>query len=457
MLLVEAFFIPPGKKSSLALIGVIFLTIIFFLENFVVSDTSSLAVGHWMERFYAQSPRALLFKNIAIVSSIFVLIMGWQFRGTLNKFTSTDNSDVHTGEFYCLPLFACVGMMWMASAVDFVSIFVSLELVTICFYVMVSYLRRNVGSLEAGVKYLILGALSTGILVYGIAWIYGAFGTTQIDQISAIVATQSELSIPALFGLSLCIIAISFKVGAVPMQLWIPDVYQGAPTPVTAFLSVASKASGFAIAITIFEPFLRFEKIQTVFLIIAGATLIYGNFAALAQHNFKRLLAYSSIAHAGFILIAMGYGNFGLVAFYLVTYLLMTFAAFFILNAIDGDEIESLNGLSSKSPFLALMLTITMCSMAGLPLTVGFYGKFLVFKEILNHSISIPLLIICFISVACGFYYYLKVIKAIYWKKPAEDSEVKANIFTRAIICLLVVSLIIFGFVPRALQYLTQF
>jgi len=212
--------------------------------------------------------------------------MAYDFRGILNKFTSNDNSDVHTGEFYTLPIFACAGLMWMASATDLVSIFVSLELVTITFYVMVAYMRRNVGSLEAGVKYLILGALSTGFLVYGIAWVYGAVGTTDLSQIAGILSDPEANVNPyiLLFGLSMVILSIGFKVGAVPMQLWIPDVYQGAPNPITAYLSIASKAAGFGVAIVILRPFIGSDlagsNVTAILTIMAVATLIYGNLSA---------------------------------------------------------------------------------------------------------------------------------------------------------------------------------
>jgi len=273
LLLAEAFVIPKGGKSILALASITILITVCLLMNFAVTSVDS-DTHNWMTRFYEHSDRAIVFKNIALLSTMMVMLLAWDFRSVLKKYTSVDHSDENTGEFYSLPLFACAGMMWMASATDFVSIFVSLELVTICFYIMVAYMKRNVGSLEAGIKYLILGALSTGILVYGIAWIYGSFGTTHLPTIHALIANTSEpTSIPTLFGLSMIVLALAFKVGAVPMQLWIPDVYQGAPTPVTAFLSVASKASGFAIAITILSPFAEVEQVKNILLILVTRIL----------------------------------------------------------------------------------------------------------------------------------------------------------------------------------------
>jgi len=246
-----------------------------------------------MSRFYRYDSTAFFFKLIALVSTILMLLMAVDFRKVLSRYTSGDDSGSGLGEFYCLPVFACAGLMWMASANDLVSIFVALELVTIAFYVMVAYMRRNVGSLEAGVKYLILGALSTGFLVYGIAWIYGATGSTNLDAIADLV--NQEASPYLLLGIALILIALGFKIGAAPMQLWIPDVYQGAPTPITAYLSVASKAAGFLVLMLIISPFIAWSgtsnQVVTILAIMAGATLLYGNLAALSQTNFKRLLA----------------------------------------------------------------------------------------------------------------------------------------------------------------------
>ena len=208
------------------------------------------------------------------------------------------NPHAGLGEFFILPLFTCVGLMWMASAIDFIMIFVSLELVTMSFYVLVSFTRRNPATLEAGVKYLILSALSTGFLVYGITWIFGVTGETNLARISSVLTTHAVDQIPLLFGIALVLVALGFKIAAVPFQIWVPDVYQGAPTPVTAFLSVGSKAAGFVVLLRVLTPFLMLPQVERLLVVIAALTLIYGNFAALPQSNLKRLLAYSSIGHA---------------------------------------------------------------------------------------------------------------------------------------------------------------
>ena len=453
LLMFEAF--TKGNKSQIGLLAAAGLAVI--LAMLFCPAPSCCPVPEWMERFYSDDQTARFYKIIAVTSTILVLLMSVDFSKVLSKFTSGGEDDSATGEFYCLPIFACAGLMWMASATDLVSIFVSLELVTISFYVMVAFMRRNVGSLEAGVKYLILGALSTGFLVYGIAWIYGAMGTTDITLYSSILESEAYHLNYLLFGIALILLALGFKVGAVPMQLWIADVYQGAPTPITAFLSVASKAAGFLVLMTIVSPFLAADAtgstVSAILLIMAGATLLYGNLAAISQNNFKRLLAYSSIAHAGFLLIGVATQDYDAVSFYLGTYLLMTFAAFFVLALIrseeDSDELEAFDGLGKRNPLLAFALTIAMAALAGIPLTAGFWGKFLIFKSAIANDISWWLLSIAFVSVAAGFYYYLKVVKAMYWNTAKDSASITVPVITKVVLILLTAAILILGIYPQ--------
>ncbi len=451
LLMLEAF--TDGNKTRIGLIAAAGLAGILILELTACGNCTTPA---WMERFYDYDSYARYFKVIALAATILVLLMSVDMKRVLSRYTSGDDSGTALGEFFCLPVFTCAGLMWMASARGLGSIFVALELVTIAFYVMVAYMRRNVGSLEAGVKYLILGALSTGFLVYGIAWVYGATGTMDL---SAIDLTKPEINqTRLLFGLALLLIAFGFKVGAAPMQLWIPDVYQGAPTPVTAYLSVASKAAGFVVMMMVLEPFLMADspvktQLQTALYIIAGATLLYGNLAAISQQNFKRLLAYSSIAHAGFLLMGIGSIDFTSVAFYLGIYLIMTFTAFFILALVrdqeNSDTIDAFDGLGKRNPLLASCLTISMAALAGIPLTAGFWGKFFIFKSAIETNVSWWLIAIAFVSVATGFYYYLKVVKAMYWNNPHNDAPLEVPTITKYVIAVLTSSIIIFGIWPQ--------
>ena len=355
----------------------------------------------------------------------------------------------------------------MVSAKDLVSLFVALELTTITSYILVGFMRRNVGSLEAGVKFLILGALSTGFLVYGISWIYGATGTTDLALIGDLVTEGNSTYL--LFGLALVIISLAFKVGAVPMHLWIPDVYQGAPTPTTAFLSIASKASGFVIAIRVLEPFLVADglirtPILLILAVLAGATILLGNLAAIPQTNFKRLLAYSSIANAGFILLPFAAWNAGsdltskeVIAFYLAIYLIMTFAAFFILAVVHrntgSDEISAFEGLGERHPALAFMTAVIIGALAGLPLTAGFWGKFLAFKMAVTGGLWVPV-VLGFIGVAAGFYYYFQIIRAMYWRNSLDDTPFKIRPLSFYVIAVLTGLVVILGFWPQPVYWL---
>ena len=451
LLMFEAF--TYGNRSSLGLIAAAGLTVI--LAMVLCPTPEGYTVPAWMSQFYENSATSHFYKIIALVSGILVLLMSFDFRKVLNQYTSANHSDSGTGEFYCLPIFATAGLMWMASATNLLSIFVSLELVTITFYIMVAFMRRNVGSLEAGVKYLILGALSTGFLVYGIAWLYGSLGTMDIASWNL---EAENLKLPSLlFGIALILIALGFKVGAAPMQLWIPDVYQGAPTPITAYMSVASKAAGFLVLMTLMAPFLASPltsgSVILILLIMAGATLIYGNLSAISQSNFKRLLAYSSIAHAGFLLIGVASKDFAAVSFYLATYLLMTFAAFFVLALVrtseGSDELDAFDGLSKRNPILAFSLTIAMAALAGVPLTAGFWGKFFIFRSALGSDVSMWLIVIAFISVAAGFYYYLKVVKAMYWNAPRTEKAIPVPLITKSVLIILTIAIFIFGIYPQ--------
>ena len=410
--------------------------------------------------------------------------MAVDYRTILARFTDQPGSQAGTGEYYALPVFACAGMMWMASARDLAGAFVALELVTITFYVLVAYMRRNVGSLEAGVKYLILGALSTGFLVYGIAWIYGTTGTMNLtdiglrlresDMFTSVPIVGRLFSIPQtplLFGVALVMVGLGFKIGAVPMQVWIPDVYQGAPTPTTAFLSVGSKAAGFILTIRFLEPFLASPVIRgpvlALLLILACATLLFGNLAAIPQTNFKRLLAYSSIAHAGFLLLALAAWQSAaaelspakVVSFYLATYLLMTLGVFFILAQVrirrDGENISDFNGLGKTNPRLAVALTVLLAALAGVPLTAGFIGKFFVFYLAVEAHLWWALGIAT-IAAGAGFYYYFKVIRAIWWSPPADDSPVIVPPLSAVCIAVLTIAVLFFGIWPQPIWMLLQ-
>ncbi len=475
ILLMAETFCSCKNKAWVGISAVVGLGLILFVATPFAIGPDAKPDAVWAKwplwNFYNFDGLAKFYKIFALVTTIFVLLLAVDYRKILARFTEGPESESGTGEFYCLPIFACAGMMWLASAKDLAGAFVALELVTVTFYILVAYMRRNVGSLEAGVKYLILGALSTGFLVYGIAWVYGTTGTMSLVEIPERL-THITNTTPLLFGVALVMVGLGFKMGAVPMQVWIPDVYQGAPTPTTAFLSVGSKAAGFILTIRFLEPFLSSEltrgPVITLLLVIACATLLFGNLAAIPQTNFKRLLAYSSIAHAGFLILALAawmpetaisQGSIKTVSFYLATYLLMTLGVFFILAQVriqrDGEMIQDFNGLGKTNPQLALALTVLLAALAGVPLTAGFLGKFLVFKLAVEAKLWWGVGI-AFIAAAAGFYYYFNVVRAMWWAAPADAKSIVLPPISKVCVAALTIAVLVLGFWPQPIWALLK-
>ncbi len=437
-------------RRGVAYAGIGGLIVALVASFFLAQSPAAAPTGFWS--FYTADPLAIFFKRFALVTTILVLVMAIDYAPAIRMGVPGANPHAGLGEFFTLPIFTCAGLMWMASAIDFVMIFVSLELVTMSFYVLVSFTRRNPATLEAGVKYLILSALSTGFLVFGITWIFGVTGETSLLRLSSTLATQPIDRIPLLFGVALVLVALGFKIAAVPFHIWVPDVYQGSPTPVTAFLSVGSKAAGFVVLLRVLVPFLALPQVGHLLVGMAALTLIYGNFAALPQSNLKRLLAYSSIAHAGYLLIGVVAVAGAAVAYYLVAYLLMTllcFAVLIVVGNTGGDQIEDYAGLAKRSPFLAFAMLIGMISLAGVPFTAGFLGKFFIFDAAIRQH-QMLLVVIGIVTVGCGFYYYLKVVRAMYWLEPASDAApITVSPLSRVTMTLLVAAIFVLGVYPQ--------
>ncbi len=467
LLLADAFRPGPDKRwiGWIALIGL--------LGVFVLNFSAKGGEGQFWE-FYTYAPGSFagFYKGLALLGTMFFMLLGLEYVGVVKSYTAPKYG---AGEFFVLPLFTCAGVMWAASAIDLTTIFVSIELVTISLYVMVAFLRRNVGSLEAGVKYLVLGALSTGFMVYGITWIFGATGSTSLEVITQRLASGEVNGTAALFGLVLLLVAIGFKVGAFPFSVWIPDVYQGAPTPVTAYLATGSKAAGFIVLLRVLAPFLQpgeqmadlSRQVTQIVMILAGATVLFGSLAAISQTNFKRLLAYSGVSQAGFLLLAiacaplmpMAAGSVGaahVVAFGLGSYLLMATLSFAAVTLVrvqtGGEELASFQGLHQRSPFLAFVVLVSMASLAGVPLTAGFISKAFVFWFAVKAHAWF-LLGVAVISGAAGFYYYFKVLRSAYMQAPVEASASKIEVspVMRVVLTGLVIAVFYFGVAPQPL------
>lgn len=422
--------------------------------------TRSADIPAWITPFYAMDSLAVFYKVFALVTTLIVLIIALEGDFITAYFSSSEGVKTRIGEFYALPLIVCAGMMWMASAKDLVALFVPLELVTVSFYVLVAFTRRSAMSLEAGVKYLILGALSTGVLVFGIAWVYGATGSLSFAGIAAAAVNPATNAVALMLGAALLLAGLGFKVGAAPFQIWIPDVYQGAPTPVTAFLSVGSKAAGFVVLTRAVQAFTVNgshigTQVANALLAAAALTILLGSLPAIFQTNVKRLMAYSSISHAGFMVLALACGATGTVAFYMGTYLPATLLGFLLLVVLRtqgvGDELKDLAGLSKRSPLLAFALAVAFASMAGLPLTAGFMGKLLVFMAAISKA-HYGVVALAVIGAAAGFYYYFRPILTAYSPVEGESTKLQVSPVARVTIALLIVGVVAVGVYPKLLQ-----
>ncbi len=338
---------------------------------------------------------------------------------------------VHYGEYYVLILFAVVGMMAMAAGLDLIVTFIGLELLSVCLYVLAGFLRSNHESNEASLTYFLLGAFSTGFLLYGIALIYGVAGTTNITKI---INSPSAFTGNTLFlvGCGLLLIGFAFKVAAVPFHTWVPDVYEGAPTSVTAFMSTGAKSAAFAAIVLIFTATFKFlgTELNTVVAIISAASMIIGNVVAIAQTNIKRMLAYSSIAHAGYMLIGIAAGSatsIDGIIFYLISYTLTNLGAFGIVSVIESDTqsnllIEDYNGLGYRKPFLAAMMSIFMFSLAGIPPFAGFFGKYYVFYAAIQQGYT-WLVILGVLTSVISVYFYLRIVVVMYFREAVSTQE----------------------------------
>jgi NADH-quinone oxidoreductase subunit N len=354
-----------------------------------------------------------------------------------------DRLEAGIGEYYALILFALTGMLFASSANDFTLLFVSLELITVTFYVLTSFQRSRVASLEAGVKYLIIGALSTGFTVFGIALVSGISGTLNFGELKTLAWGFGGNQL-FLFGLVLIMAGLGFKIAAFPFQIWAPDVYQGSPAPTTAFLAVGSKAAGFVLLLRVL--FLAVPDItahwSNLLIIVSGITILYGNLCAIPQRNLKRLLGYSSIAHAGYLLLGVAAmaadvplnlqsANDGgsAMLYYLAGYLFTVLGAFTVIclitRQVGGDDISALSGLHQRSPLLAATMTLAMASLAGIPPLAGFFGKFLLLKAVLAqapaHTGFYCLAFTALAGVVISLYYYFGVVRAIYWGRETTD------------------------------------
>src|SRR6476469_9104701 len=425
---------------TLAVIGATLASLAPFTSTHVEVAHGLLAV----DRF------AIFFKIVFLVAAAITVLMSIRYLAV---------AGASPGEYYFLILCATLGMMVMAAGIDLISIFIGLETMAVSFYILAGFIKPSQRSNEAAVKYFLLGAFSLGILLYGMSLMYGLSGTTNLRLMAAAFAGQ-EQDPRLVLAVILVVAGVGFKIAAVPFHMWAPDVYEGAPTPVTAFLSVGSKAASFAMLIRIFVEGLpaMAPDWRLLFWVLSIATMTVGNVAAVTQTNVKRMLAYSSIAHAGYVLIGIVAGTArGITAtlVYLMIYAFMQLGAFAVIvllrrRDVQGDELKDFSGLAFRNPFAAFAMLLFMLSLGGIPPTAGFMGKFWLFSAAIDAHYY-WLAVIGVLNSAVSLYYYIRIVVFMYVKRETMGSEPTASPSLSLVLAVAVAATLVLGLYPKVL------
>jgi NADH-quinone oxidoreductase subunit N len=430
-----------GKLSVLALL----LVLVYAIAHFTARQS-------FFSGIYLIDSYGSFFKILFLTAALLVMFNAGKY---IERFRE------RSSEFYALMIFGTLGMMIMACAGDLITIYLGLELMTVSFYILTAYLLNDERSAEAGLKYLILGSVSSAVMLFGVSLIYALSGTTVIGDIAAKIHTQPAL----IAGVVMLAAGFAFKISAVPFHMWAPDIYQGAPIPVTTYLAVGSKAAGFAAMVRIFMIALPLSQFNWTLMlaVLAALTIIIGNLIAITQKDVKRLLAYSSIAQAGYILAGLVAANtYGLkgVLFYAMLYVFSNTGAFAVATAVEVDtgstDISAFSGLSKRSPMLAAVMTVCMLSLAGIPPLAGFAGKFYLFSGAVQAG-YLWLAFIGLIMSMISVYYYLKVAKVMYIGEEANpDGKMEVSGSARFAMWICLLGTIFLGVYPAPLSNLAQ-
>ncbi len=416
ILLIAGQFVPKGRDAVLVWSSVA-VVLLAALGTFTLSGGTQPAYAG----MFVADPFSVFFKSLFYLAIVLTFLLSRNY---------ADIEGIDGSEYYVLLLLALSGMMIMASATDLLSIYVGLELMVLCTYVLTGFLRREQRSNEAALKYVILGAVSTGIFLYGVSLVYGLTGTTQLDRMAAAV-TGDPLDPGLLLAVVFIVAGLVFKIGAVPFHMWVPDVYEGAPTTITAFMSVGPKAAGFAVILRVFlNPLVAGSNVWIILAVIAVVTMALGSFVALVQENFKRLLAYSSIAHAGFAIFGIVAGGADGVASVMLYLLIYTFMNLGIFGAVimmrngnfSGEVIEDYAGFAKLHPGLALLMLLYLFSLAGIPPTAGFFAKFYVLVALVERGFVLLAMIAVLLS-AVAAYFYIRIVMVMFMREPERVFE----------------------------------
>lgn len=467
LLLVDLFVPRKGIVAAIGILGLgipLALTIALWTGGGGVPDHSILAGAFTVDKF------SLFFKFLFVSVAAAVALISNDYGTRFRKFQA---------EYLALMLFSVSGMMLLASASELVTVYISLELTALPVAALAAFLRNSRSS-EAGMKFLILSGISSALLLYGMVLVYGFTGTTQLEEIAARLGEmtlgddQPFGSYALLVATALIVAGFGFKITAVPFQMWAPDVYEGSPTPITAFLSIASKAAGFAVVLRVFYVAFPTESLSlewsAIFAVIAAASMTVGNFVAIAQKNIKRMLAYSTVAHAGYILVGLasishraaeGHEFVGAsgVLFYLAGYAAANLAAFSaviaISSRIESDHIDDFSGMGRRAPYLAAALGFAMLSLTGIPPTVGFMVKIYIFGAALGSGLA-WLAVVGVLNSVVSAYYYLRVIRVMYLGTSSGDEAVRPDLSLRVVLAATTAAIIVFGLYPGPLLKLAR-
>ena len=443
ILIVDLFVVNQKKTLTyllvqLTLVGLAVITVV----------THQAGVTHLFTNLFVDDMMSDVLKMLSYIAVAMILVYSRTYLLARGLFT---------GEFMVLTLFALLGMMVMISASHFLSMYIGLELMSLSLYAMVALQRDSAIATEAAMKYFILGALASGLLLYGMSMLYGATGTLDVAAVSA--AINHGVVNPALltFGLVFVVAGLAFKLGAVPFHMWVPDVYQGAPTAVVMLIGSAPKLAAFAFVMRMLVDGLQplMSHWSMMLIILAVMSMAVGNISAIAQTNFKRMLAYSSIAHIGFFLLGVlsgGIDGYGAAMFYIVIYVLMSLGAFGMIMMLsrqgyEADTLDAFKGLNQRSPWLAFMMLLLMFSMAGVPPTVGFYAKFSVLQSIVSTG-HIELAIIAVLFSLIGAYYYLRIVKLMYFDAPESHEPIRLQPDSGLLISINGLAVLALGIMP---------
>lgn len=443
LLLIVDLFLRKGQKYVIAYLSLIAIIIAAAVTWYPEENTI-----YAFSRMFAVDSFSAFFKTLFYLSTALTIFLSINY---------IEIENIEHGEYYILILFALAGMMIMASSTDLISIYVGLELMAISVYVLTGFMRGAVRSNEAAMKYVILGAISSGILIYGISMIYGLTGATQIKDIAYSLRNQAAVDPLLILAIIFLIAGFGFKVAAVPFHMWAPDVYEGAPTSITAFMSVGPKAAAFAAFIRIFMDALApaAENWTTIIAVISVLTMALGSIVALVQTNIKRMLAYSSIAHAGYALlgfVAGGRDGIASVMLYMFIYTFMNIGIFCSIIMMRkgnflGENISDYTGLAKANKGMALLMLIFLFSLAGIPPTAGFVGKFYIFMALINKGF-ISLAVIAALMSAVSAYFYIRIVMLMYMKEPANGFDLAQAPATRLVLAVAIFATVVIGILP---------